>query len=141
MFPFSDEELLAYVDESLPVARSAEIENSLRNSEPLRQRLNELLTRQDQGGRTLGEIWRRDRVSCPSRSMWTSYLDNRVGEGFRRYLEFHLHTIGCRYCQANLHDLKSSEDAAAQSRRQKIFQTSIGRLKSASMIPSEVDSP
>lgn len=127
----TDEELLAYLDECLQVNRSAEIEAALRGSEPLRQRLAALLADQDQGGSTVGEIWRRNRVSCPSRSVWTAYLDGDIGEGLRRYLEFHLNTVGCRFCAANLADLKTSDDAAASARRQKIFQTSIGRLKSA----------
>jgi len=126
---FTDEELLAYVDECLPVKRSTEVEATLRQSEPLRQRLSQLIVEQDQGGRTVGEIWRRGRVSCPSRALWTSYLDDQIGEGLRRYLEFHLETVGCRFCAANLDDLRSSDDAASQVRRQKIFQTSIGRLK------------
>lgn len=129
MTTFTDEELLAYVDESLPVARSAEIEGMLRHSDGLRNRLSALMAVQDQGGQTVGEIWRRGRVSCPSRALWTAYHDGQIGETLRRYLEFHLETIGCRFCAANLDDLKSSDDAAAKSRRQKIFQTSIGRLK------------
>jgi hypothetical protein len=127
----TDEELLAYLDECLPIQRSAEIEAWLRDSEPLRQRLAALIADLDHGGRTVGEIWRRSRVSCPSRSVWTAYLDDQVGEGLRRYLRFHLETIGCRYCAANLDDLQSSDDAAAKSRRHKIFQTSIGRLKAS----------
>jgi hypothetical protein len=113
----TDEELLAYLDECLPIQRSAEIEAWLRDSEPLRQRLAALIADLDHGGRTVGEIWRRSRVSCPSRSVWTAYLDDQVGEG--------------RYCAANLDDLQSSDDAAAKSRRHKIFQTSIGRLKAS----------
>lgn len=128
---FTDEELLAYVDECLPVKRSAEVEATLRQSEPLRLRLSQLIAEQDQGGRTVGEIWRRGRVSCPSRSLWTAYLDGQIGEGLRRYLDFHLETVGCRFCAANLDDLRSSDDAASQVRRQKIFQTSVGRLKVA----------
>lgn len=131
MPPFTDEELLAYIDECSPVARAAEIETALRQSDPLRDRLSRLMAEQDQGGRTVGEIWRRHRVSCPSRSLWTAYLDGQVGETLRRYLQFHLETIGCRFCAANLDDLRSSDDAAASARRQKIFQTSVGRLKVA----------
>ncbi len=137
MTAFTDEELLAYVDESLPVARSAEIENQLRGSETLRSRLSSLMAVQDQGGRTVGEIWRRGRISCPSRTLWIAFHDGEIGETLRRYLQFHLQTIGCRYCAANLADLMSSEDAAAQSRRQKIFQTSIGRLKAGAGRPDK----
>lgn len=125
---FTDEELLAYIDECLPVSRSSEIESELRGSTSLRQRLSQLVAGTDQGGRTLGELWRRARISCPSRSLWTAYLDEQVGESLRRYLQFHVETIGCRFCAANLDDLKSSDDAAAKTRRQKIFQTSVGQL-------------
>jgi hypothetical protein len=125
---FSDEELLAYIEECLPIDRSAEIEQSLRSSTPLQQRLSALIAERDQGGRTLGDLWRRHRVSCPSRSLWTAYHDGQLGETMRKYLQFHLETVGCRFCAANLDDLKSSDDAASKSRRQKIFQTSIGRL-------------
>lgn len=128
---FTDEELLAYIDECLPVARSSEIETELRASDSLRRRLTQVIADVDQGGRTLGELWRRARVSCPSRSLWTAYLDGQTGETLRRYLQFHLETVGCRYCAANLDDLRSSDDAAAKVRRQKIFQTSVGRLSLA----------
>ena len=132
MTAFTDEELLAYLEECLPVGRSAEIEGRLRSSDELRRRLDVLIADQDQGGRTVGDVWRRTRASCPSRTMWTAYLDGRVGEAVRKYLEFHLETVGCRFCTANLDDLKSSDDAAAKSRRQKIFQTSVGRLSQIS---------
>jgi hypothetical protein len=129
MSSFTDEELLAYINECLPVSRCAAIEDILRQSEPLRQRLSRLIADQDQGGPTLGEIWRRGRVSCPTRSLWTAYLDGQVGEALRQYLQFHLETVGCRYCAANVEDLRSSDDAATQARRQKIFQTSVASLR------------
>lgn len=135
MTMFSNEELLAYIEECLPVARSAEIEQGLRGSTVLQHRLAALIAERDQGGRTLGDLWRRDRLSCPTRALWTSYLDGHLGETLHRYLEFHLETIGCRFCSANLDDLKSSDDAAASSRRQKIFQTSVGRLATLPVSP------
>ncbi len=128
MSDFTDEELLAYADECLAESRSAEIETQLRASDELRKRLATLLGGVDAGGKSLGEIWRRHRLSCPSRATWTAYMDGGIGAGLRHYLTFHLETVGCRFCAANLADLQSSEDAAAKVRRQKIFQTSVGRL-------------
>ena len=125
---FTDEELLAYIDECLPISRSSAIEQELRGSNLLRLRLTALIAEVDQGGRSIGELWRRARLSCPSRSLWTAYLDEQVGESLRQYLLFHLEIIDCRFCAANLEDLKSSDDAAASTRRQKIFQTSVGQL-------------
>lgn len=131
MLEFTDEELRAYADECLPEGRSAQIESQLRGSKPLQDRLAGLLADSDQGGKSVGEVWRRGRVSCPSRTVWASYLDGGIGAGLRQYLQFHLDVVGCRFCAANLDDLKSSEDAAAAVRRQKIFQTSVGRLELA----------
>ncbi len=125
---FSDAELVAYIEECLPIARSAEIETHLRGSNELQQRLSALIAVIDQGGCSLGDLWRRNHISCPSRTLWTAYLDGELGEALRRYLQFHLETTGCRFCAANLDDLKSSDDATSKSRRQKIFQTSVGRL-------------
>lgn len=131
MTEFTDEELRAYADECLPEGRSAEIEAQLRGSKPLQNRLAGLLADSDQGGKSVGEIWRRSRISCPSRTVWASFIDGGIGAGLRQYLQFHLDVVGCRYCGANLDDLKSSEGAAAAVRRQKIFQTSVGRLQLA----------
>jgi hypothetical protein len=47
------------------------------------------------------------------------------------YVGFHLETIGCRYCQANLQDLRRQQDEAADMsarRRTKYFQSSAGYL-------------
>ena len=46
------------------------------------------------------------------------------------YIRFHLETIGCRYCQANLADLAaaSQPDEAPVQRRRRYFQTSAGYL-------------
>lgn len=126
---FTDQELLAYIDELLPVERTATVEKALRDSASLRQHVALLARRRDQGGHTVGEIWRRLRLSCPTRSQWLSYLEGTLGAGMSNYFEFHLHVIGCRYCAANLRDLQASPDAPdAQRRRGKFFQSSAGYL-------------
>jgi hypothetical protein len=48
------------------------------------------------------------------------------------FIRMHLEQTGCRYCQANLEDLKrrAKETESDQlTRRQRIFQSSIGYLK------------
>jgi hypothetical protein len=45
---------------------------------------------------------------------------------------FHLETVGCRYCEANLEDLKLRQQEssdAADRRRQRYFQSSAGYLR------------
>ncbi|MFY7969772.1 MAG: hypothetical protein ACOVNV_11795, partial [Pirellulaceae bacterium] len=66
--PLNDPVLLAFLDESLPESRMAEIEARLRSDDTLRQRLQVLAQQHDQGVHSLGEIWRRHRLSCPTRS-------------------------------------------------------------------------
>lgn len=128
---FTDDELLAYLDEQLPVERAAELEGVLRGSAELQQRVALLVRRRDQGGHTVGEIWRREQLSCPTRSELGSWLLGALDDGPTEYIEFHLRSIGCRVCQANLEDLRQSQaDSGATRRRQKFFESSAGGLQS-----------
>jgi hypothetical protein len=127
---FTDEELLSYADERLPAARAAELERLLRTSSELANRLVELMRAEDDGSQTLGGMWRRGRWSCPPRAVWAAFVDARLGDGLSQYLRFHVETIGCRICAANLADLQRSEGVAdSEGRVRKIFQSSAGRLQ------------
>ena len=128
---FTNEELLAYADERLPSERSVLIEQFLRRDRALIERMASLLSQRDQGERSLGQLWRKDRLSCPSRSVWAAYVDGRLGDGLKHYLQFHVETIGCRICAANLADLSRCEPSTdAERRTRKIFQSSAGTLSS-----------
>src|SRR5690606_2651873 len=70
----TDDQLLAYLDEMLPVEKLGAIESELRDSEELRRRLSGLMRRRDQGVHSIGEMWRRARLSCPARSQLGGYL-------------------------------------------------------------------
>ncbi|MFK7778362.1 MAG: hypothetical protein QM501_09590 [Gimesia sp.] len=129
--PFTDQELLTYLDESLPVERMSQIEEALRHTDSLRVRLAQLALQRDQGAHSVGEIWRRNHLSCPSRSQLGGYLLETLVPDFQSYIEFHLNQTGCRYCAANLEDLKASLSTAStetERRRQKYFQSSAGYL-------------
>jgi len=130
---FSNSELEAFLDEALPVERMTAIEESLRASEELRKRLAAINGRRDAGVHSLGEIWRRHRLSCPSREQLGSYLLGVLPRDTADYVKFHVERIECRYCAASLHDLRaqqSSVDAdVVQRRRQKYFQSSVGHLR------------
>lgn len=127
-----DAELLAYLDEMLSPERAAVIEKELRASPALRQHATVVARRRDQGGHTVGEIWRRERLSCLTRSQLGSYLLGTLDDGLASYVEFHVRTIGCRICEANLHDLESASqktDGHLQQRRRKFFESSAGLLR------------
>src|SRR3954470_11612733 len=121
-FPLS--ELEAFLDEALPTERMAGIEEALRHSEDLQKQVAAINGRRDAGVHSLGEIWRRHRLSCPSREQLGSYLLGVLPRGLQDYIEFHLGTIECRYCAASVEDLKSQLSTAATEvtkRRQKYF--------------------
>ena len=129
----TDSELCAYLDEMLPTERASEIEGLLRSRPDLLQRTALLARRRDQGGHSVGEIWRRNRISCPSRSELGTYLLGVADSNLEDYLSFHLGLVGCRVCQANLDDLRALQASGAEEptgRRQRYFESSAGLLRS-----------
>ncbi len=126
----TDEDLRAYLAEHLPAKRMALVEQSLRDSDPLRRQLATIARNSDQGGFSVGEVWRRGRLSCPTRGQLGAYLLQALDETPREYIDFHLQTIGCRVCNANLSDLQQANAAAPekQRRRRKYFESSAGYL-------------
>jgi len=124
-----DTELEAYLDEALPSEAMARIEGEARRSPELSRRLAAINARRDAGVHSLGEIWRRHRLTCPSRAELGSFL---LGVLPDRYVAFHVHEIGCRVCLANHADLErqQAETAdAATHRRRKYFESSAGYLR------------
>ncbi|MHC4879016.1 MAG: hypothetical protein ACYTGL_21400 [Planctomycetota bacterium] len=129
---FSDNELLAFLDELLPNERASAIEQTLRDSDELRNRVASLIRRRDQGGHTVGEIWRRYRLTCPDRQTLGSYLLGVPDEPLQQYIQFHLETIGCRLCSATVSELEDAQAADTDhptQRRRRYFESSAGHLK------------
>jgi hypothetical protein len=130
---FSNSDLEAFLDEALPVERMSEIEAALRSDNELQRRLTAINGRRDAGVHSLGEIWRRHRLSCPTREQLGSFLLGVLPREASEYVKFHLDDIACRFCQASLRDLKAQQSAAeaevAERRRQKYFQSSAGYLR------------
>ena len=63
---------------------------------------------------SVSEVWVRERISCPHRDILRAYLAGSLRHGERDYVAFHLETIECPFCLANLEDLgvSSREDQA-----------------------------
>ena len=125
MGDFTDAELAAFLEEALPASRCSELEHQLRTDTKLRSRLIEVQGRETAGLHTIGAIWRRSRLSCPSRAELGKYVLGTLDTEPRDYIRFHLEEIGCRYCQANLADLQSVSQSGKQptKRRTRYFQT------------------
>jgi hypothetical protein len=129
---FTAAELEGYLDEALPADLSGQIEQAARDDPALAQRLATIIDRRDSGVHSLGEIWRRWRISCPTRQDLGGYLLGVLTTEMARFVECHIEAVGCRYCQANLADLTAQHEASDQqtdNRRQRYFQSSAGLLK------------
>jgi hypothetical protein len=125
-------ELESYLDEALPIEGMARVERALREDPKVAAQLVAINARRDAGVHSLGEIWRRHRLSCPTREQLGSYLLTVLADDAAGYIKFHLEVVGCRTCLANFDDLKhrnSDPPAAVESRRKKYFQSSAGHLR------------
>lgn len=132
MAAISRELLDAYLDDSLGDSETAQVEKALRESEPLRRQLRALMQQRDRGEHSLSAVWRRQRLTCPSREQLGSFLLQVLDAAQQEYIDFHLHTIGCAFCLANLADLRSRQQEPApraQERRRRIFASSAGYLR------------
>jgi anti-sigma factor RsiW len=130
--PLRQADLEAYLDEALPAEEMAGIERALRDDPALLRQLAAIHARRDSGVYSVGEVWRRHRLSCPSRQALGSYLLGVLPEDTARYIAFHLGAVGCRLCQANVTDLENQQAEGrevAETRRRRYFQSSAGYLQ------------
>ncbi len=130
MAKMTRELLSGYLEDSLNDAETADIERALRDSEPLRRLLRTLMLERDRGEHSIGAIWCRNRLSCPSREQLGSFLLGALDSGLQDYIEFHLNTVACSFCSANLADLQHRQEATpkTQQRRKRFFESSAGLL-------------
>ena len=74
MATINREQLQAYLDDSLNDGETAQVEKALRESEALRRLLRAIMQERDRGEHSIGAIWRRQRLSCPTREQLGNYL-------------------------------------------------------------------
>lgn len=131
---FTPDALRAFVHEALSEPEMAAIERVLRES-PLVQALHrEVLSQADAGEHSVGGVWRRERITCPTREQLGSYLLKAGDAELWQYIDFHLKTIACEWCLANLDDLsrkQQSKDKTTDRRRKQIYASSAGLLPKA----------
>lgn len=125
-------DLEAYLDEVLSASEMSAVEAAIRANPELLKQLAAINGRRDAGLHSVGEIWRRHRLSCPTREQLGSYLLGVLDGEHADYIAFHLQQIACRLCQANLEDLQRQQQEsgeAVQTRRTKYFQSTAGHLR------------
>src|SRR5438045_3058650 len=97
--PIDDAVLRNYLAENLPSEDLARVEKALRDSAQLRARLEAVRNnREDFHLHTLGAIWHRSRLTCPSRQQLGSYLLDALDPELASYFKFHLDVIECPFC-------------------------------------------
>lgn len=80
---------------------------------------------------SVGRIWREEGVSCLKRSTLGKYMLGVLDDEWREYVDFHVGTVGCDRCNANLEDLKTEDErdeAARSAFRERCFASSVGFL-------------
>jgi hypothetical protein len=132
MITITRESLNAYLDDALSDTETAQVEQALRDSDALRTMLRTILQERDRGEHSIGAIWRRQRLSCPTRDQLGSFLLQVLDHALQDYISFHLHTIACPFCLANLADLQALQREPApqaKERRRRFFESSAGYLQ------------
>ena len=132
MSEITREQLHAYLDDALSDAETAKVEQALRDSESLRCSLRQAMQERDRGEHSLGAVWRRERLTCPTREQLGSYLLQVLDEAEQDYIAFHLNVVECAYCVANLADLQALQQEPApraRERRRRFFHSSAGYLQ------------
>lgn len=126
--------LHAYLDEALSESMMADVEKALRENPELQKRLTSVMQERDRGEHSLGGIWRRDRLTCPSRQLLADSLYGVLSDEEQDYVRFHLEEVQCPYCLANFVDLQSMQQAPSpdgEMRRVRIYKSSAGFLNQA----------
>ena len=132
MAKITREQLHSYLEDCLSEAETAKVEQALRESQALQKMLRALMQERDRGEHSVGAIWCRERLSCPTCQQLGSYLLKALDPALQDYIDFHLHTIGCAFCLANLADLQSLQEESApkaKERQRRYFQSSAGYLR------------
>jgi RNA polymerase sigma factor (sigma-70 family) len=77
----------------------------------------------------LTDLWEYYRFSCPKRNTIGAYMLGTLECDWHQYVEFHLNTLGCRFCRANLDDLQNqSRETRQEAFQARIMESTIGFL-------------
>ncbi|MFT7620647.1 MAG: hypothetical protein ACI97A_004305 [Planctomycetota bacterium] len=75
---------------------------------------------------SVGDLWVKERISCPHRDILLAYVNKSLTAPEMDFIDFHLETVECPYCQADATELadlmtqessKNLEDALEKSLR------------------------
>lgn len=75
----------------------------------------------------LTRAWETLRPTCPKRSTLGRYVLQTLEPPWREHVRFHVERLGCRFCQANVDDLRR-EPEEHRPLRERVFQSTVGFL-------------
>lgn len=128
------ETLRDYLADALPDAETAAVEQALRTQPAVQALFNQIRQEADRGEHSVGAVWRRERLSCPTREQLGGFLLQALDPDLLDYIDFHLKTVGCSFCRANLDDLaklQAEPETPRTARRKRIVDSSAGVLRHA----------
>ena len=74
----------------------------------------------------LTEVWEDGRLSCPKRSTIGGFLLGTLDGPWHSYVDFHVNSLGCAFCRANLDDLQKQTARDPRDLRHRILQSTVG---------------
>jgi RNA polymerase sigma-70 factor (ECF subfamily) len=78
----------------------------------------------------IAQVWQEYRPSCPKRNTIGAYHLGTLEPEWKDYIGFHLHTLGCQFCLANLKDIEEQNKQKDSSKLcLKIMESTVGFLK------------
>ncbi len=78
---------------------------------------------------TVASVWQDQRLTCLKRSTLGAFQLGVLDDAWDDYIQFHLETLQCPYCTANLDDLRSeAHEQPRRDYRERVFASSVGFL-------------
>ncbi len=74
----------------------------------------------------LTDTWESHRITCPKRSTIGAFLLEKLDPEWFDYIDFHLTTLGCHFCRANLKDLQNQKTLEEKLFRERIMASTVG---------------
>lgn len=103
--------LREYLHDLLPASELAAVERALRTDPATQQLFEEVRSEEDRGEHTVGAIWKREHVTCPTRDELGGYVIRALAPERLEYIRFHLESVECPFCLANVEDLEERRKA------------------------------
>lgn len=119
----TEKELIDFLAERLPSSDMARVEKAVRESAELMAILNALILTQSNEEHSVGAIWQRHRLSCPTREQLSNFLLDAMSDDLRAYIKFHLQTVECLFCRAELEELKALKKGGKKARGERANKT------------------